>query len=73
LKDDEIVDLTSPTASGEGGISIIEAAFEDSEKEENSTGVYTTADQLSDKMLTMSLVPRARWQTLLNLDVIRVN
>jgi len=33
--------------------------------------VYTTADQLSESLLTMSLVPRTRWQTLLNLDLIR--
>lgn len=73
LKEDEIVDITSPTASGEGGVSVIEAAFEkDATDEQDSIGVYTTADQLSEKMLTMSLVPRARWQTLLNLEVIRV-
>lgn len=73
MKEEEIVDITSPTVSGEGGTGVIEASFEtDPETEEDSTGVYTTADQLSEKLLTMSLVPRARWQTLLNLDVIRV-
>lgn len=29
-------------------------------------------NQLSDELLTLSLVPRSRWQTLLNLDTIKV-
>lgn len=35
--------------------------------------IYTTPDQLSDGLLTLSLIPRSRWQTLLNLDTIRVS
>lgn len=33
---------------------------------------YTTPDQLSDELLTLSLMPRSRWQTLLNLETIKV-
>lgn len=36
------------------------------------TGVYTTPEQLSDELVTLSLIPRSRWQTLLNLDTIKV-
>lgn len=36
------------------------------------TGVYTTPDQLSEELVTLTLLPRSRWQTLLNLDTIRV-
>ncbi|KAK4047049.1 rRNA-processing protein utp21 [Microbotryomycetes sp. JL221] len=32
---------------------------------------YTTPDQLSDDLLTLSLMPRSRWQTLLNLETIK--
>ncbi|KAI5478393.1 WD repeat protein, U3 small nucleolar RNA-associated protein 21 [Pseudohyphozyma bogoriensis] len=32
---------------------------------------YTTPDQLSDELLTLSLMPRSRWQTLLNLETIK--
>lgn len=71
MKEEDIVDIISPVASGEGGTGIIEAAFE-TDAEEDNTGVYTTAEQLSEKLMTMSLVPRARWQTLLNLDLIKV-
>lgn len=67
------MDLSMPTVSGEGGTGLIDAALAGDDEEEEETGVYNTADQLSDKLLTMSLVPRTRWQTLLNLDAIRVS
>lgn len=35
------------------------------------TDVYTTPDQLSEGLLTLSLLPRSRWTTLLNLDTIK--
>lgn len=34
--------------------------------------VFVTPEQLSEGLLTLSLMPRSRWQTLLNLDTIRV-
>ena len=69
------MDMTGPSASGEGGVGVIEAALnpQDDDGEDDTTGTYTSVDQLSSSMLTMSLVPRTRWQTLLNLDVIKVN
>jgi U3 small nucleolar RNA-associated protein 21 len=33
--------------------------------------IYTTPEQLGEELLTLSLMPRSRWQTLLNLDIIR--
>jgi len=66
--------MTAPSASGEGGVGVIETALNPQDDEEDdTTGTYTSMDQLSSNMLTMSLVPRTRWQTLLNLDVIKVN
>ncbi|GMK53974.1 hypothetical protein CspeluHIS016_0105600 [Cutaneotrichosporon spelunceum] len=35
------------------------------------TDVYTTPDQLAEGLLTLSLLPRARWTTLLNLETIK--
>jgi hypothetical protein len=34
--------------------------------------VFTTPDQLDEELVTLTLLPRSRWQTLLNLDVIQV-
>jgi U3 small nucleolar RNA-associated protein 21 len=39
---------------------------------EEPTDVFITPDQLADDLVTLTLLPRARWQTLLNLDVIQV-
>jgi hypothetical protein len=36
------------------------------------TDVFITPEQLEDDLLTLTLLPRSRWQTLLNLDVIQV-
>jgi U3 small nucleolar RNA-associated protein 21 len=33
--------------------------------------IYTTPEQLTEGLLTLSLMPRSRWQTLLNLETIR--
>ncbi|KAI1324010.1 WD domain-containing protein [Xylariaceae sp. FL0255] len=62
-----------PTATGEGGQGLLEAAFED-ENSEDADGDSVSApsvDQLSSDMMTLSLVPRSRWQTLLHLDLIK--
>lgn len=36
------------------------------------TDVYTTPEQLEESLMTLSLLPRSRWQTLLNLETIRL-
>jgi len=33
--------------------------------------IYTTPEQLTEGLLTLSLIPRSRWQTLLNLETIK--
>jgi U3 small nucleolar RNA-associated protein 21 len=33
--------------------------------------VFTTPHQLDEELVTLTLLPRSRWQTLLNLDVIQ--
>ena len=71
IREDEIAEATLPTASGEGGQGLLDAAFESEPEEDNpSNSLSTTTDQLSEDMMTLSLVPRSRWQTLLHLDTI---
>jgi U3 small nucleolar RNA-associated protein 21 len=70
----DIIDMDAPTASGEGGAGLIESAFEDPEAEDLDgldSLMPSSIDQLSSDLLTLSLVPKARWQTLLHLDTIR--
>ena len=72
IGEDEIVRAIGPTASGEGGQNLIDAAFE---RDDIEDGMRDTAaaslDQLSRDIVTLSLVPKSRWQTLLHLDDIR--
>lgn len=36
------------------------------------TDIYTTPDQIDESLVTLSLIPRSRWQMLLNLETIKV-
>lgn len=40
--------------------------------EQQQKDVYTTPDQLSEELVTLTLLPRSKWQTLLNLETITV-
>lgn len=74
LKEDEISSAVAATSSGENGQGIIDAAFNEETDEELQETPYNDlapTDQLSLNMLTLSLVPKSRWQTLLHLDTIR--
>ncbi|KAI9769929.1 MAG: hypothetical protein M1840_003638 [Geoglossum simile] len=69
----EIVEVTAPVASGEGGRDLIDAAFdEDTNQNNGDVGVVVSSmEQLSKDIMTLSLVPKSRWQTLLHLDLIK--
>ncbi|KAH8681576.1 U3 small nucleolar RNA-associated protein [Xylariales sp. PMI_506] len=71
ISEKEIGQVSAPTASGEGGQGLIEAAFEDENLAEEDTVTAPLVDQLSADMMTLSLVPRSRWQTLLHIDLIK--
>jgi U3 small nucleolar RNA-associated protein 21 len=69
---DDIIDMDAPTASGEGGQGLIEGVFsQEVVHEETEEDTSSSIDQVSADLLTLSLVPKVRWQTLLNLDTIR--
>ncbi|CAK7263984.1 rRNA-processing protein utp21 [Sporothrix epigloea] len=68
--------VAGPTVSGEGGAGLLEGAFADDDEAEDGEdgldiGPGKLVDQLSADMTTLSLVPKARWQTLLHLDLIK--
>lgn len=71
ISENEIAEITAPTASGEGGEGIIEAAAEEDQEDREDETTVPIMDQLSEGITTLSLVPKAQWQTLLHLDVIR--
>ncbi|TAQ87332.1 hypothetical protein B7494_g4371 [Chlorociboria aeruginascens] len=71
ISEQEIADISVPTVSGEGGHGIIDGAFEDEAEESEDSSPTLSLDQLSTDMMTLSLVPKSRWQTLLHLDLIK--
>ncbi|KAL1852070.1 hypothetical protein VTK73DRAFT_9306 [Phialemonium thermophilum] len=72
ISEKEIATVLAPTASGEGGQGLLEAAFEeDAGPDEDDTVSAPAVDQLSSEMMTLSLVPKSKWQTLLHLDLIK--
>jgi U3 small nucleolar RNA-associated protein 21 len=72
ISENDIANVTAPTASGEGGVAVVEAATaENGDEDEVDETTVPIMDQLSDKITTLSLVPKSRWQTLLHLDIIR--
>jgi U3 small nucleolar RNA-associated protein 21 len=71
ISENEIAEIAGPTASGEEGHGLIDGAFEDEEEDVDDAAPSSSLDQLSADMLTLSLVPKSRWQTLLHLDLIK--
>ncbi|KAI4943940.1 hypothetical protein J4E91_009087 [Alternaria rosae] len=72
ITENDVVEVNAPTASGEGGVAVVDAATQEQAEDEDQDEVTVPVmDQLSDKITTLSLVPKSRWQTLLHLDVIR--
>ncbi|KKK14604.1 hypothetical protein P175DRAFT_0502723 [Aspergillus ochraceoroseus IBT 24754] len=71
LTEDSLVDASLPTTSGEGGVGFIEAAFSHTHEEHDDDGPVPSTEQLSQGMLTLSVVPKNKWQTLLHLDLIK--
>ncbi|KAI5290314.1 hypothetical protein KEM54_001885 [Ascosphaera aggregata] len=71
IDEDSIVDVATPTASGEGGSAMIEAAFEAVDGTDQVGGPALPIEQLHEDMLTLSLMPKNRWQTLVKLDIIK--
>lgn len=70
--------IEMPNAGGEGGANIIEGALDNYDEEETEEGVlsssmtYKTLERLSDDLITLSLVPRSKFNTLTHLDVIKL-
>ncbi|KAH0531999.1 hypothetical protein TsFJ059_000749 [Trichoderma semiorbis] len=71
ISEAEIDLVTAPTTSGEGNLGLLEAAFEEDKAEDDVGVVAPTVDQISADLMTLSLVPKSRWQTLLHLDLIK--
>lgn len=70
ISEKELATMSMPSVSGEGNQGMLEGAFEEDD-DANDAVVAPTLDQLSSDLMTLSLVPKSRWQTLLHLDMIK--
>lgn len=71
IEEEDFADVTLPNVSGEGGASVLEGAFDKEGEDVEFTNHYETLDQIDKNLLTLSLGPRSKFDTLLNLDVIK--
>lgn len=74
ITEQEIAEVENPTVSGEGSTGLIEAAYEEDREDPALfvTGESMGVEQLSEDLMSLSLVPKSRWQTLVQLELIRV-
>jgi U3 small nucleolar RNA-associated protein 21 len=71
ISEKDVAEITAPTVSGEDGHGLIDGAFEDEAEDAEEVAPTFLLDQLSTDMMTLSLVPKSRWQTLLHIDLIK--
>ncbi|KAL4745078.1 hypothetical protein BDW72DRAFT_208513 [Aspergillus terricola var. indicus] len=71
LNVENLLDTSLPTSSGEGGVGIIEAAFQQEDEERDGDGPISCTEQLGRELLTLSVVPKNKWQTLVHMDLIK--
>ena len=71
IEDGEITELDPPATSGEGGQALVATTLEENTDGSSSETAVPSIEQLSEDVITLSLVPKAQWQTLLHLDLIR--
>ncbi|KAJ5639868.1 uncharacterized protein N7484_007730 [Penicillium longicatenatum] len=71
MDEDLIEDVGVPTTSGESGAGLVEAAFMEAPGADEAEGPVLTTEQLQQDMVTLSLVPKSKWQALVHLDSIK--
>ncbi|CAI5756617.1 unnamed protein product [Candida verbasci] len=69
-EEEEFANILLPNASGDGGATLLDGAFDEEEIELN-TGSYLSVDQIDKNLITLSLKSRDKFNTLLYLDNIK--
>ncbi|KAF9427470.1 hypothetical protein BGZ94_004836 [Podila epigama] len=71
ISDDDVVRVALPTSGADDEDEDAENMYTTNEEVLALEPTIETAEQLTDQMITLSLLPKSKWQTLLNLDVIK--
>lgn len=72
VEEEDFSTIVLPNVSGEGGASILEGAIEREVDDADSLGKYLSAEQINSDMITLSLEPKSKFNTLLHLDTIKL-
>lgn len=72
IDENEITNIGKQTESGDVTSGVIDAAFTSSVEDGDDSRATISSEQLDQDMMTLSIVPRSTWQTLLHLDAIKV-
>lgn len=71
VEEDEFSTILLPNVSGDGASSILEGAFDEETEPEVAADTYKSVDQIDKSLITLSLGPRSKYSTILNLEVIK--
>ncbi|AOA61564.1 Small subunit (SSU) processome component [Komagataella phaffii CBS 7435] len=72
VEESEFSKIMLPNTTNDTQTTIIEGAFDENTVDDNEiTGVYNTVDQINEKLVTLGIGPRSKFNTLLHLDVIK--
>ncbi|KAH8689791.1 putative snoRNA binding protein [Talaromyces proteolyticus] len=71
IDENEVELEVNSTAITETKSGMIDAAFATDVENKHHQPLISPAEQLSDDLMTLSIVPRATWQTLINLETIK--
>ncbi|KAG0238082.1 hypothetical protein BGW42_007636 [Actinomortierella wolfii] len=70
ITEDDTIRVALPTTSA-ADVEDEDNMFTTNEEIQGMEPTIDTAEQLTEKMITLSLLPKSKWQSLLNLDVIK--
>ncbi|KAG2020156.1 WD-repeat-containing protein [Coprinopsis cinerea AmutBmut pab1-1] len=70
IVEDEVAEVSLPSVQGTSEEEALNALAELTVQDKD-VDVFSTPDQLDGELITLTLLPRSRWQTLLNLEVIQ--
>lgn len=72
VEEEDFATILLPTASGDGGSSMLDGALEgDTDEDDVLAQTYTTLDQIDESLITLSLGARSKFSNLVHLDVIK--
>lgn len=72
IEESDFSSVLLPNVSGDGGSTMIEGALDDGPAEDvDLNEIYHSVDQIDSDLLTLSVGPRAKYQTIFHLDTIK--